>query len=286
MSRRALLTFAVVGIHLVAAAGSARAQVGEPLGAFDITLSQGGGVVAQHSVTIGAGGDLVDLQPSWVDGTPESFTQIGTIGPSQSPIILKVTMDGDSTFRMLHWYIDVPGSLADIYSAGPTSLFDPNRGNIGVTVSGLSFNNPNGVQPFICDNSSYMVSFMRDVQGHFYESPSTLPYDAYGHGVNDIEVPGQTYLDGDISAYNFTVLETGSKVSWSWSDILNPGLGTTVHNGLAGGVPPLSPGYVFELGLSVALIHAPEPGTFVLMVAGLVPMLRRRRGGFWPKEEC
>ena len=149
-------------------------------------------------------------------------------------------------------------------------------GDIDVTIMGLSFDNGAAVKPFICDNNSYMVSFMRDLEGHFYESPSALPYNSYGHGVNDIEVPGEDYLDSAYWPYYFDVLQTGTTTSWAWTNIVNPGPYATVHNGLAGGVTPLSPGYVFELGLSTAFVVAPEPGTLALLLIGSVAMLRRR----------
>lgn len=275
MLRKTLRTALVGFVSFVGTASLAVAQIGQPSGSFQITVNQGNGIVANHTVTIGPGGDLVDLQPVSVDGTPEDFTRIGTLGPSGSPIILKVTTDGDASFRMMHLYIDAPISLADIHSAGPTSLFDPLGGNIGVTISGLSFDNLASARPFICDNNSYMVSFMRDIQGHFYELPSSLPDNAYSHGINDIQVPGEIYLDGTADPYNFTVLQDGQSSSWAWENILNPGLSTTVNNGLADGVAPLSPGYVFELGLSVAFVAIPEPGTLALLLLGLVPLGRR-----------
>jgi hypothetical protein len=273
---RKSITGVVFGcVLLLTGSGALADAIGLPSGTFAITVRQGGGIVAQDTVSIGAGGELVDLQPWWVDGDEEDFTQIGTIGPSGSPIILKVTTTGDESFRMLHWYIDVPAGLGDIHSAGPTSLFDPFGGDIDVIISGLSFSNGAAVAPYICDNGSYMVSFMRDIEGHFYESLATLPYNSFGHGVNDIEVPGEEYLDANHRPYFFSVLETGTSASWAWNNIVNPGPSTTVHNGLAGGVTPLSPGYVFELGLSAAFIIIPEPGTLLLLLVGSATMLIR-----------
>lgn len=276
MLRKSIIGAVLSGGLLLVGVNARADTIGLPSGTFEITVRQGGAVVAQDQVSIGGGGEMVDLQPWWVDGDEEDFTQIGTIGPDNSPIILKVTTTGDDQFRMLHWYIDVPAGLDDIHSAGPTSLFDPFGGDIDVTVTGLSFDNGASVTPFICDNNSYMVSFMRDIEGHFYESLASLPYDSYGHGVNDIEVPGMDYLDAAYWPYYFTAIQSGTSASWTWSNIVNPGAYATVHNGLASGVTPLSPGYVFELGLSVAFVHLPEPATAAMLLIGTLAMLRRR----------
>lgn len=256
---------------------AARAQVGEPQGSFTITVRQGGNVIASDTVTIGPGGQLSDLKAAFQDGDPESHEQIGTIGAGDSPIILKVTSDDDPFFRVLHWYIDVPASLADIHSPGPTSLFDPNGGLIDVTVSSLEFDNGALAMPFVLNSPNYYTSFMRDVQGHFYNTPGAHPYDAYGNGIIDIQVPGSLYTDANINSYNFEVLGTGSSVSWRWNNILPATLATTVTNQFGGTFGPADPGYVFELGLSVAMVQIPEPGTLALLAPAAMFVLRRKR---------
>jgi len=273
------MTFVVVGcLATVSATSVANAQVGEPTGSFEITVRQGGSIIAQDTVTIGVGGDLEDLKATFQDGDPEDFTQIGTIGAGADPIILKVTSDGgpSESFRILHWYIDVPVSLTDIYSPGPTSLFDPTGGDIDVTITGLGFDGGTLASPLLVGNDTYLTSYMRDWQGHFYESPSANPYNYSGYGVNDIQVPGSAYLDGDLSEYRFDVSGSGASSSWTWGNIVNPGLATNVHNGF-GSVTPLDPGYVFELGLSVAFVAVPEPSTLAMLVPGLILLARKRR---------
>ena len=86
-------------------------------------------------VVLPAGGRGV-FDPIFVDGTRESHTQIGMVGGS--PIILKVVSEGSDSeaFRLTHWYIDVPLTVDLIDLPGPTSLFDPNGGNIGAPVVG------------------------------------------------------------------------------------------------------------------------------------------------------
>jgi hypothetical protein len=279
MFRRITVLAVVCCLAVLSAANTATAQVGQPIGTFNITVMQGGTTIVNHDVSIGAGGDLSDLLPSWVDGTPESFTQVGVIGPSgsSSPIILKVTSDGgpDEPFRVLHWYLDVPVSTSDIYTAGPYSLFDPLGGNIEVSVSGFQFSNGADATPQLVDNDTYLASFMRDYQGHFYESVQANAYNVHGNGIYDIQVPGMAYLDGDPGMYTFAST-SGTSSSWTWGGIVNPGLLTTIHNGTTGGLTPLIPGYVFELGASVAFAAVPEPATMALMLPALF-LLRRRR---------
>ncbi len=276
------LAFGVVigTIGLTGVIGVADAQpIGEPSGTFDITIAQGGNIVAQDTVTIGPGGDLVDLKATWQDGDAEDFTQIGAVSSvtGTSPIILKVTTGDDPLFRLSNWYINMPASLADINSPGVDSLFDPNGGLVDVTITGLTFENGAAAVPYVVDNDTFGTSYMRDFEGHFYELPESNPAGAWGHGSYDIQVPGQSYLDDPLTSYNFNVIETGQTVSWSWSQIIVPDLVTTVHDGTSGGVTPLIPGYVFELGLAVAFVPMPEPGTLGLMIVGLGTLTLRRR---------
>jgi hypothetical protein len=277
MFRRITILAAIAFLSVLSAANMASAQVGEPIGTFNITVTQGSHVIANHNVSIGPSGDLSDLKPVWVDGTPESFTQIGTIGLLNSPIILKVTSDGGplESMRLLHWYVDVPISLSDINTPGPFSLLDPFGGKVKVSVSGFQFSNGADATPQLVDNDTFLTSFMRDFQGHFYESPQANAYNANGHGIYDIQVPGMRYLDGDTSRYTFAATP-GVASSWDWNDILAPTILTKVHNGTSGGQTPLIPGYVFELGTSVAFTAVPEPASLALLLPVLL-LLRRSR---------
>lgn len=256
----------------------ASAQVGEPIGTFHITVKQGGNIIADDDVSIGTGGELSDLKATFQDLTPESSTQIGVIGPagSTSPIILKVTSDGGAleNFRVLHWYIDVPVSTTDIYTPGPYSLLNPLGGNVEVAITGLKFDNGALATPQFSDNDTYLVSFMRDFRGNFYESVLANGYDVHHHGIYDIQVPGVRYLDGDATQYTFTGT-AGTSCDWVWGNIINPGLTTNVY-GNGTGETPLVPGYVFELGASIAFTAVPEPATLAAMLPGLL-LLRRRR---------
>lgn len=275
---RTLVVFSLLSVFVVA---GAHAQVGEPIGSFDILVKQGGTTIATKTVTIGSpGADLSDLKATFQDGDPESNTQIGTIGPSMAPIILKCVTEDNALFRLLHMYIDVPVSLADIDHAGPTSLFDPNGAPlIDVTVSGMTFAATPLAAPQVLDDPYFYVSFMRDIQGHFYESPQANPYGFSGGGIYDIQVPGTAYHDGDSIQYAFSGTP-GSSVSWTWGGILRPTplpMDTKVHNGSSSGVQSADPGYVFELGLAVAFTNVPDPTTILLFAPALFWMRQRRR---------
>ncbi|HPF39544.1 MAG TPA: PEP-CTERM sorting domain-containing protein [Phycisphaerae bacterium] len=271
-----------LGMFALCAAGfsvsRAHAQVGDPFGSFDIEIRQGGNLIAQDTVTIGPGGDLTDLDPIFVDGTRESHTQIGQVGGS--PIILKVVSEGSDSeaFRLTHWYIDVPLTVDLIDLPGVTSLFDPNGGNIDVTITGLEFSNGAAVMPVIVPTPTFSTSFMRDISGNFYESTGANTFNQYGNGLYDIQVGGDKYLDGDLSAYTFDMLASGTSASWRWGNILNPGLLTKVNDGVGATIDPNSPGYVFELGMAMAFVAVPEPTTAsLIIVSGAAVLLRRRR---------
>ncbi len=259
---------------LLAAPAAQAVGVGEPLG-FTINIQHGATNVANRSVTIGPGMDLPDIKIS--DGTPESFTQIGTL-PGGGPIILKVVTEDDALYRILHAYILAPISLANIDAPGPVSLFDPLKADpITVSLTNLIFTGGSFVEPRVENNNSYFVSYMRDIEGKFYHLPNANAFNSYGHGVLDIQVPGQYYLDGTANPYQFSST-IGSPASVTWANMVNPGpAGSQVHNGFFSHTPA-SPGYVFELGLSVAFVKAiPEPGTLSLMAMGLAIFAKRRR---------
>lgn len=258
----------------------ASAQIGEPQGSFQITIKQGANVIASDTVSIGLGGELSDLKASFQDGDPESFAQIGTVGPvgNQTPIILKVTTDNDPNFRISHWYIDVPISLANIHQPSPNSLFQLGAGDIEVTVTSLDFQlGSSPAMPVVVPNGSFFTSFMRDWEGHFYKSPNTNAYNSFGNGVVDVQVPGAFYTGDGVNPYDFDVLASGNSVSWSWNDILAPGLGTKVVNQFGATLDPTMPGYVFELGLAVAFVPVPEPATLALIAPAAMFLIRRRR---------
>jgi len=65
------------GLALVATTTSARAQVGEPPVRLPSLFSKAE-LSSPPGVTVGPGQDLSDLKAIFQDGTPESFTQIGT----------------------------------------------------------------------------------------------------------------------------------------------------------------------------------------------------------------
>lgn len=256
---------------------NASAQVGDPFGTFDIEVRQGGNLIAQDTVTIGPGGDLEDLRPTFVDGTPEDHVQIGMVGGS--PIILKVVSEASANeaFRLTHWYIDVPLAVNMIDLPGPTSLFDPNGGDIDVTITGLEFANGAAVTPLVLASPTFYTSFMRDISGNFYESVGANAYNQFGHTLYDVQVGGDKYLDGDLSQYTFDALASGTSASWRWGNIVNPGVTTMVNDGFGATVNPLSGGYVFELGTAVAFIAIPEPTTIGLLLTGGAAVLFRRR---------
>ncbi len=279
MLKNLIKLVAVACVGLLTVTPAANAGLGDPFGAFEILIEQGGVTIAHDTVTIGPAGDLTDLRPIFVDGTPEDHTQIGTIGAGADPIILKVVSDGgaDEAFRLTHWYIDVPVSLLNIHSPGPTSLFDPAAGKIDVTITSLEFSNGAAALPLVLDLDTFYTSYMRDWQGHFYEFADAHAYDAFGNGIIDIQVPGSKFLDGDATEYNFDMLASGTSASWRWSNMLPPSLGDKVNNGFGASIVPLDPGYVFELGMAVAFVEVPEPTTIAFLATVAVPLILRRK---------
>jgi len=268
-------SIAVVSVLGIVVAASAQ-TVGEPTG-FDITIHQGAQLIAQKHVTVGLGGDLQDIKVN--DGDPEDFVQLTTMTGSgdPTPIILKLVSGDDPMYRLISMYINVPLNQQDIWVPGPNSLFDPNGPDrISVAVTGMTFDNGAIALPQLADADWFYTSFMRDYSGHFYESPMTHPYNYAGHGIHDIQVPATAYLDGNASMYTFASAP-GVASSWTWGQIPNPGLNTTVHDGSQSGQMPAQPGYVFELGLAVAFAAIPEPTTASLLLVGGLLVIRRRR---------
>lgn len=272
MSRSRKFTAAVIGVQLLGAATVAHAQVGEPTGTFGIKITHGNTVIVNNpSVTVPQ-----DIKIS--DGDPEDFVQIGTIGPGADPIILKIVTDDDPNFRISHWYIDVPVSLNDIYSPGPTSLFDPfNPSFIDVEVWDLGFTNTTMVTPLVVGNTTYATAFMRDMGGVFYNLPLGVTT-GYPGPTTQVQVPGVYFLDNDPNLYTFGGTFEQPTASWSWRMLPNPGPNMTTNNGTNPTAPSIGNGYVFELGLGVSFVGVPEPGTVGLLAIGFVPLLCRRWG--------
>jgi len=272
MKRKRCAGMLLAGLAATFGAGApALAQVGEPTGTFGIKITHGGTTIVDNpNVAV-----PTDIKLS--DGDGEDFVQIGTIGPMNSPIILKIVTDDDPNFRISHWYIDVPASLANINLPGPTSLFDPsNPSPIEVEITNLAFTNTTNVTPLIVPNNTYATAFMRDLGGVFYNMPLGNTTGFPGPGTQ-VQVPGQAFFDADPAMYSFTGSNFGPTASWKWSGLPNPGAGTTTNNGINPNAPSFGSGYVFELGLGVSFVGVPEPGTMTLLGGAAVMLLRRRR---------
>ncbi len=258
------------------------AQVGDPTGSFGIRITHGNTVVVDNpNVTVPA-----DIFLPIRDGTPEGFVQIGTIGPFGAPIILKMVSDPDPNFRIVHWYIDVPVSVNNINQPGPTSLFDPNNpGTIDVEITGLRFDNGADVVPLVVDNDTYLTAFMRDLGGVFYNLPLGKTLNFPGPDT-EVQVAARHFCDNDTGLYDinawcylgsdpFPGFQSGG-ADFGWHNLANPGPSTTTNNGFNPSAPSFGAGYVFELGLSMAFVGIPEPGTLGLLVIGLIPLFLRR----------
>lgn len=268
-ARRILGTAAVLSAAFIVS--DARAGfVGQPTGTFGITIQQGSTIIVDNpSVTVPA--DIfID------DGDPEDFVQIGSTVPNGGPIILKIVSEGDSQFRILHFYIDVPISLGDIHSPGPDSLIDPtNPFGVDVTISNLSFTNSPYVYPLLVNNSTFAVTFQRDDNGLFYNLNDGI---ATGTGPSrQVQVYGTSFFDSNPE--NSFAFVDGPTMTFSWLGLQNPGYtGATVNDGDDSIPDVVGSGYVFELGLGLAVV--PEPGTLGLLAAGIAlcfgPRRRRR----------
>lgn len=266
----------LAAMAFMAAAGTASAQVGEPTGSFGIKITQGSTTIVDTTVTVPS-----DIKLS--DSTPESYVQLGSLAVTGDPIILKMVSDDDPYFRIVHFYVDVPADLNDIYYSGGASLVDPlASAAINVTISNLAFTNTTEVTPLIVNNNTFLTAFMRDdfggTGGRFYDLPGANYYPpGWLSPFAEAQVPGAMFFDGDPTQYAFNGSWAQPTATWSWLNLPNPGaVGADAIN--ADGTLSAGNGKVFELGLSVAFVGVPEPGTAALLIsaAGLV-FIRRRR---------
>jgi len=252
---------------------TANAGVGEPTGTFALKVQHGATTIVDTIVAVPA-----DIKLS--DNTPEGFVQVGSVG--SSPIILKMVSDDDPDFRIVHFFLNVPVSTEDIYAASSDSLLDPsNSATINVSISDLEFTDTTEVTPLLVNNNTFLTAFMRDNHlgsgGRFYSLPNS---NFYGPGMlgpfAQAQVPGSFFFDGDASMYGFTGSFAQPRATWSWLALPNPGpLGVPAIN-IDGTISP-GDGMVFELGLSVAFVGVPEPGTLAFLLPGMLAMLARRR---------
>jgi len=258
-------------ILLCAVAAPATAYVGEPTGTFGLKITQGSNVIVDNpAVPVPS-----DIKIS--DGDPEDFVVVGMIGPVPTPIILKLVTEDDPNYRIAHFYVDVPISVADIHTPGPTSLFDP-AGPIDITVeiTGLTFAGTPYVLPRVEPNDTFFTAFMRDEGGRFYNLPKGVTVNFPGPWT-EVQVPGSAFLDAE-PAYQFRFVDGGS-ATIIWEAIYNPGsISATVNDGFNPAAP--ATGYVFELGVGVAFV--PEPATIALLTWPMLLLVRtrafRRRG--------
>ncbi|MFO0973841.1 MAG: PEP-CTERM sorting domain-containing protein [Phycisphaerae bacterium] len=270
----------ITAICVLAAAGVASANVGEPFGAgpgntFSIKVTQGNNVIFDSPNTPFP----TDFKVN--DGDPEDFVQVGTT-PGGTPIIVKVVSDGgpSEAFRIMHVYVDVVSSLIGPIPpfSATDSLFasDPTQ-NIKVEIGNIGFINTTNATPLVVGNDSFAVSYMEAFGGGFYMLPNTNPFDLFGQRRVDVQVPGKYYLDGIADPYQFSSVP-GSVVSWKYENLEAPSPLTPAEFAVS---PPslvaIPGGKVAELGLGIAFVGVPEPATLVLLSGGLLPLIRRRK---------
>ncbi len=251
----------------------AAAQVGEPLGPLGVTLRQGNVIRVENPAL------PLPVNIKFHNGGANDFVIVGHLAPD-APVILKIISDGAAVepFRTLHFYLVVPKKNPDntinLNQAGPISLLDPaNPGPVQVEIKGLRFAGTPGAAPIVLDQLSFYVSYLRDLLGRFYVSPGTNPYNLFGNGVIDVQVPGARYVDAPIDPYNFLRTCGSAKSSWRWANLVNPGPNTPVQTGPGTG-PNAGGGYVFELGLGVGVFaQAPKSiSEFINVLLGLAPI--------------
>jgi len=291
MKRKELTSSGMVCAALVLAAilaQNAIADVGEIRGALP------GGLWGSIGVHVTQGGSDIINNPSvqlpnnikFNDDTANDYTVIDTwgAGPTETDIILKVVSDGGPVIsrREVHFYIDsiTPGQ---IHTPGPISLFDKNNaGLIDVEISNFRFHNTINAEPLLLDEPYYLVSFMRNEAGHFYNFPECNGYDPDGPGgipphLWNVQVPGPEYLTNDPTKYTYSST-SGGVVSWTWENLVNPGTGTGLVEWDGTTHAPPSSGFVHELGLATSFIGTiPEPTTLSLMLLSPLILRRRRR---------
>jgi hypothetical protein len=275
LRHRLALAGLLVGLSL-ATPPQVLAGVGEPYGAgpggtFSIRITQGATIIAE---------DLAAPFPVNIKIAPLDPVQIGTT-PGGSPIVLTILSDFGpiEDFRITHWFINTPVSMADLATPSTNSLIDPGSLDpIRVEIGNIAFTGTPAAFPLVVNNNSFYTSYLLDANGRFFQTPNTNPYDLYGNGKVDVQVPGMWYVDGSPSPYQFTGT-SGPVVSWVWDNLLPPGMLTQVvqNNGSLGGTGYYSPGHVWEMGLGVAFV-VPEPSAAILLAAGgLLPIVARQQ---------
>lgn len=279
----------IVALTAVLLVGSAaKGQIGEPFGGgpggtFSILITHGATTIINNP-TVPFPADI-----KINDGDAEDFVVIGYLDSpaNQRPVTLKVVSHGAAfeITRLMSFYIGVPSQnmgVININGAGPQSLFNPaNPGRIDVQIGKLEFGGAAAVRAQVQPQNSFFVSYMRDQAGRFYELPQSNAFNSFGHGSADIQVPGGAYLNAFPDPYALRTTCGTCSGFWRWRNLINPGAGTSVHNGLAS-IPSstggFQAGYVVELGLAIEII----PTTPVSLVEFVDVVI----GGAPPVEDC
>ncbi len=271
--KRSLMT---IGLFvLLMGASSAWASVGEPMGVgpggtIRIVIEQGSQTLLDENVLFPTNLDDIKLP---------GLTKIlltDALGTWDNDVYLEIMSSGGAVedTRLTNWFFS---------ASGGESLFDPaNTDPISVSISNISVANTVNAQPFLGNQDDYSVVYMMTYWGYYYEFAEARPWNAYGNGEFDVQVPGPEFLDGT-NPYSFSATggtNVGDALSWTWQGIINPGAGTTVATGTETGQPGPD-GVVYQMGLGVSIggTWVPEPGTVLLLLSGLPVIIYRRKQG-------
>lgn len=271
------LTLCVLGFGLLlgpASYGEA-AVIGRPV-EFDITIMQGGNLVAQALNVAVSGADPLDgnnfMKIGDLSGMTSVYVSVAMTDPTAEESVFGFTVRAAEAGNPLMPGVD---PLFDTSGSGDINVYIENlrfmQSGLYTDVTMTHFGSPYG-------DTAAALHFMA-AGGWYYRLPDNEYW--LSGGKHTYQVPFTEFDDPNTGVYE-SAADTGTSIDFAWQNVPSPVDTTYNVTNSDTNATILDPtgGEVFQMGLGTYVWGnaIPEPGTIgLLMLGGVVGLARRRR---------